>query len=307
MISHDATDSMLRRAVLLLFVIGPFAATLYAIYTLWQRWVTPLDVALMIGLWVATGLGITVGFHRMLTHRSFEAPDWVRGFWLALGSMAVEGGAVTWAAVHAEHHVHADQEGDPHSPLEGFVHAHVGWLVDGFQSKPERFAPHLLEDELALRFERTFALWVAVGLLIPFAIGGWVGGSWTAAWMALLWGGFVRIFLTHHVTWSVNSVCHVFGSRMFETKDVSRNNLVVGLLAFGEGWHNNHHAFPRSAEHGMAWWQFDLSAQIIRLMERVGLAWEVYRVPEERRALRRVGQGRLRSVTEEGPERAGAD
>jgi stearoyl-CoA desaturase (delta-9 desaturase) len=293
MIAHDATDTALRRAVLLLFVFGPFVGTVYAIYTLWQRWVTPLDVALMIGLWVATGLGITVGFHRMLTHRSFQAPTWVRSLWLALGSMAVEGGAVTWSAVHAEHHVHADQEGDPHSPLEGFVHAHLGWLFGGFESKPERFAPHLLEDEVALFFERTFVLWVGAGLLLPFAIGGLVGGTWQAAWMALLWGGLVRIFLTHHITWSVNSVCHVFGSRMFETKDVSRNNFLVGLLAFGEGWHNNHHAFPRSAEHGMAWWQFDLSAQLIRLMERLGLAWEVYRVPEERRALRRIGQGRL--------------
>ncbi|MBK6768961.1 MAG: acyl-CoA desaturase [Ardenticatenales bacterium] len=306
----DATRAETTRKVLLLiFVLGPMAATAYAVWALWMAWVTPLDVGLLIGGWIVTGLGITVGFHRMLTHRSFEAPVWVRAFWLALGSMAVEGGALNWAAIHAEHHVHSDQEGDPHSPLAGFWHAHFGWMWNGFGGHPERYVPQLVGDPLVRWFERTFIVWVGVGLVVPFAVGGLFGGpiggpiggpsapaaawSWSAAWMALVWGGFVRIFVTHHITWSVNSVCHVFGGRMFETKDVSRNNLIVGLLAFGEGWHNNHHAFPRSAFHGLRWWQIDASGYIIRAMESVGLASDVYRVPRERQELRRKGAGRL--------------
>ena len=300
MISSDASNERIRKAVFLIFVLGPFAATIYAIYTLWMRWVTPLDVGLLIGGWVLTGLGITIGYHRMLTHRAFQAPEWVRAFWLALGSMAVEGGARTWVSVHAEHHVHSDKEGDPHSPLDGFVHAHLGWMVDGFRSKLERYAPELLDDPLSGFFEKTFVIWATLGLVIPFAIGYVVGGDWISAWRAFLWGGLVRVFMTHHITWSVNSVCHTFGSRMFDTKDVSRNNVIVGILGLGEGWHNNHHAFPRSAAHGMAWWQVDVSAYIIRLMEKLGLAWDVYYVSDERKAKRLLAKGKRLSQQVEG-------
>jgi hypothetical protein len=187
--------------------------------------------------------------------------------------MAFEGKPTDWAATHIKHHAHSDDEGDPHSPLEGFWHAHFGWL---FSKKNfpdvQMYAPHLLADPVVQFVDRLTPLWMLGGLLLPAAIGGWTG---------FIWGGLVRVFLVNHVTWSVNSVCHCFGKRPFETTDESRNEWIVGLLALGEGWHNNHHAFPRNAFHGMRWWQFDLSGIIIRALEKVGLVWNVQRVSEE--------------------------
>jgi stearoyl-CoA desaturase (Delta-9 desaturase) len=257
------------RMILLVVVIAPLLATLYAIVLLWQRLVTWEDLAIMAGMYFLTAIGITIGYHRMLTHRSFEAHPAVRFIFLALGSMAIEGPAIVWAATHIKHHAHADDDDDPHSPLHGFFHAHVGWFMNGFEAEPEVYGKWLLKDRMVMFMSHTFLLWAALGLIVPFLLAGWTG---------LLWGGLVRVFLTHHVTWSVNSVCHTFGQRMFETKDQSRNQWLVGLLAFGEGWHNNHHAFPRSAMHGLRWWQFDLSAYIIRLLEKIGLIWNVNRV-----------------------------
>jgi len=231
------------------------------------------DMAVLAIMYVITGVGITAGFHRMLTHRSFDAHPAVRFLFLAAGSMAVESGALTWARIHLQHHAHSDQAGDPHSPVDGFFHAHMGWMLDGFRAQPGHYDAWLSKDPMVLWFEKTFPLWVAAGLVIPFLMAGWSG---------LFWGGLVRIFLGHHVTWSVNSVCHTWGKRMFRTKDMSRNQWVVGLLALGEGWHNNHHAFPRSAFHGMRWYQFDFAGLVIRACERLGLAWNVWRVPPER-------------------------
>jgi stearoyl-CoA desaturase (delta-9 desaturase) len=221
-------------------------------------------------MYTVTALGVTMGFHRMLTHRSFKPNPVIKFILLVFGSMALEGAALEWAATHVKHHSLSDREGDPHSPIEGFFHAHVGWLFKDRMADPKVYCRNLVNDPMVMFVSRTFLLWVVLSLIIPFAIGGWSG---------LLWGGLVRIFLTHHVTWSVNSVCHTFGRRDFETGDQSHNEWLVGLLAFGEGWHNNHHAFPRSAFHGMRWWQFDLSGYIIWLLERVGLVREVYRVP----------------------------
>jgi stearoyl-CoA desaturase (delta-9 desaturase) len=228
-------------------------------------------------MYVLVALGITIGYHRMLTHRSFNPHPVVKFIFLVLGSMALEGAAVEWTATHTKHHAHSDKEGDPHSPVEGFFHAHVGWLFKDRQASPEIYCKHLLNDKLVMFVSRTFLVWVAISLLIPFAIGGWSG---------LLWGGLVRIFLAHHITWSVNSVCHTFGKREFQTNDASRNEWVVGLLGMGEGWHNNHHAFPRSAFHGLHWWQFDLSGYIIWTLERMGLVKDVYRVSPEQMARR---------------------
>jgi stearoyl-CoA desaturase (delta-9 desaturase) len=187
--------------------------------------------------------------------------------------MAVEGPALDWASIHIKHHANTDTEDDPHSPLDGFFHAHIGWFISGFLAEPEVYGTWLRKDRLVMFMSKTFFIWGALGLVIPYLLGGWTG---------VLWGGLVRMFLTHHVTWSVNSVCHTFGRRMFDTGDQSRNQWLVGLLAFGEGWHNNHHAFPRSAFHGLRWWQFDLSAYIIRLLEWTGLAWNVWRIPTQR-------------------------
>jgi stearoyl-CoA desaturase (delta-9 desaturase) len=237
------------------------------------------DLVLLVTMYGLVGLGVTVGFHRMLTHRSFRPHPVVKLLLLVLGSMSIEGAALDWTATHIKHHAQADRPGDPHSPVEGFFHAHIGWLFSGM-AEPNVYCRHLTEDKIVVFVSRTFLLWSVLSLLIPFAIGGWSG---------LLWGGLVRIFLTHHVTWSVNSVCHTFGKREFETNDQSRNEWIVGLLGFGEGWHNNHHAFPRSAFHGLHWWQFDMSGYLIWTLERLGLAQDVYRIPPILRARRVVG------------------
>ncbi len=278
-----------ERSVTIAAVIAPLIGTAYAIYQLWGRAVNATDIALMLTLYVLTALGITVGYHRMLTHRSFEANPVVRFFFLALGSMAMQGPADAWASVHIQHHAQTDKEGDPHSPMEGFFHAHFGWIIF-FGLKPDyaRYGSWLRKDPMIVFFSRTFLLWSTLGFLIPFAIAGWQG---------VLWGGLVRIFLNNHVTWSVNSICHTFGDKMFRTDDMSRNNWLVGLLAMGEGWHNNHHAFPRAAFHGMRWWQFDMSAYIIRVLEKIGLVWNVYRVPLERQIPRLTSNKHGQTIT----------
>jgi stearoyl-CoA desaturase (delta-9 desaturase) len=259
----------MQKVLVLVIVIGPLLATAFAISQLWQRAVHERDIILLLSMYAITALGVTIGFHRMLTHRSFRPHPIIKFLLLVFGSMALEGPAVEWAATHTKHHAQSDREGDPHSPVEGFFHAHVGWLFKDFEADPNVYCRHLLKDPIVMFVSRTFFLWVGISLLIPFLIGGWPG---------LLWGGLVRICLAHHVTWSVNSVCHTFGKREFETHDQSRNEWLVGLLAFGEGWHNNHHAFPRSAFHGLHWWQFDLSGYTIWTLERFGLAKDVYRV-----------------------------
>jgi stearoyl-CoA desaturase (delta-9 desaturase) len=263
------TPTANTKVYVLVIVIVPFLATLLAIRLLWERAVHWPDLALLLGMYTLVAPGMTVGYHRMLTHRSFQPHPVVKFVLLVLGAMGVEAPPIEWAATHIKHHAQSDREGDPHSPMEGFFHAHVGWLFKGDFPDPKVYCRHLLKDPIVVFVNRTFLLWVALSLLIPFMIGGWTG---------LLWGGLVRIFIGHHITFSVNSVCHTFGKREFETNDQSRNEWIVGLLAFGEGWHNNHHAFPRSAFHGLHWWQFDLSGYIIWMLERLRLARDVYRV-----------------------------
>ena len=257
------------KAYVLVIVTVPFLGTVLAIRSLWQQAVHPTDLVLLVTMYAFTALGVGVGYHRMLTHRSFRPHPFVKFVLLVLGSMAVESPPIEWAATHIKHHAQSDREGDPHSPTEGLFHAHLGWLLEGRFADPQQYCRHLLKDPIVVFVNRTFLLWVALSLAIPFASGGWTG---------LLWGALVRIFIGHHVTFSVNSICHTFGRREFETNDRSRNQWIVGLLAFGEGWHNNHHAFPRSAFHGLHWWQIDLSGYVIWALERLGLAHDVYRV-----------------------------
>jgi stearoyl-CoA desaturase (delta-9 desaturase) len=245
-------------------------------------------------------MGVTVGYHRLLTHRSLRTHRLVRGALAVLGSMAVEGSAIAWVANHRKHHAFADREGDPHSPhvghgeglrgaAKGLVHAHFGWLLaHGQRAAPRRFARDLLADPLLRAIDRTFAVWVALGLAAPFAFGWLVGGTIDAALSALLWGGAVRIFFLHHLTYSINSLCHFFGRRPFATSDDSRNLAWLAIPTFGESWHNNHHAFPRSASHGLRGWQFDPGAIVIRVLERVGLAWDVVRIPAEEQSAARA-------------------
>ena len=270
-------SNALYKGVLVLVVVLPFLATIYAMWTLWNRAVFLSDIVMLLVFYTCVTFGVTVGFHRMLTHRSFQANPVIKFLLLVFGSMSLQGPAIEWAATHVKHHAQADKEGDPHSPTEGFIHAHFGWLFKDRMADPNVYCRNLVNDRMVMFVSRTFLLWVALSLLIPFAIGGWHG---------LLWAGLVRIFIVHHVTWSVNSICHTFGMREFETTDKSRNEWVVGLLAFGEGWHNNHHAFPRSAFHGLHWWQVDFSAYLIRGMERLGLAKDVYRIPPDMLARR---------------------
>jgi stearoyl-CoA desaturase (delta-9 desaturase) len=268
-----------EKVFVFLGVVGPLIATVYAITQLWQRYVNWSDITLMVAFYLISGLGITVGFHRMLTHKSFETSRPVKALLMIMGCMAWESNPITWASTHIQHHAHSDQEDDPHSPLVNLFHAHVGWVFREV-ADPDTYGSWLKKDPVVVWVDRTWWIWGILGVAIPFAIGGWSG---------LLWGGLVRICLTHHVTWSVNSICHTFGRRPYATKDASRNNWLVGLLAFGEGWHNNHHAFPRSAFHGMEWWQFDLSSWLIRGLEATNLVWNVHRIKSDDKRKRAAG------------------
>ncbi len=272
------------KLVTLLVVVLPFLGLLAAVVLLWGRGIRWTELGLLLGMYAVTALGITVGNHRLFTHRSFEASRAARFVLAALGSMAVQAPLLRWVAVHRLHHQHSDQAGDPHSPhgcgagvlglLRGFWHAHLGWIFLPDPPDLERYVKDLRDDTPVRVAAALFPLWVAVGLLVPTALGWLIEGGWMGAMLGLLWGGLARICLLHHVTWSVNSVCHLWGQQPF-SGDGSRNNVVFGVLAFGEGWHNNHHAFPTSARHGLRWWQLDLSYLVIRTLVLLGLAWNV--------------------------------
>ncbi len=279
-------------------VVVPFLATLSAIALLWNRLVDPADLAIAAAMYLLTAIGITVGFHRLLTHRSFQTSKAIEYTFAVLGSMAVQGPVISWVADHRKHHAHTDEEGDPHSPhighdggvrgvLAGLWHAHSGWLMST-QGRADwkRYAPDLYEDRGMRAIGRHFVPLVLASLAIP-ALAGWVvSGTLAGAATGLLWGGLVRIFFVHHITWSVNSVCHFLGSRRFDTDDRSTNVFWLALPSLGESWHHNHHAFPRSAVHGLKRWELDPSALIIGTMERLGLARNVIRISPQRQAER---------------------
>jgi stearoyl-CoA desaturase (delta-9 desaturase) len=248
---------------------------------------------------LSTAVGITVGFHRLFTHGSFKTHPVVQFTLAVLGSMAVQGPLLQWVATHRRHHQHSDADGDPHSPhlhgqgflglLKGVWHAHLGWIFDADPPDLDHYVRDLRQSRSARTASVLFVVWVAVGLLIPAALGLVLTGTWMGALGGFVWGGLARIFLVHHITWSINSVCHVWGGRPYRTTDQSRNNLIFGVLALGEGWHNNHHAFPTSARHGLRWWQIDMSYWIIRALEFVGLAWNIRLPPKGRGRTRRPG------------------
>jgi stearoyl-CoA desaturase (delta-9 desaturase) len=288
MTGHDTPPSSLStRVVLQLLVWVPLLGTVAAILSLWGRMITPVDLVLLVVGYLLVGFGITIGYHRMLTHKGFEAPEWIRAFFLICGSMAFQGPALNWAATHIQHHANSDEDLDPHSPVKSFWHGHVGWILDDFQPDIPRYAGPLLKDPLIVFIDKTFLLWGFLGLLLPFLIGFAFGGL-RGGFYGFLWGGLVRMFLNHHITWAVNSICHAYGRKEFVTTDSSTNHWLIGLLALGEGWHNNHHAFPRSANHGMHWYQVDPSAYVIGALEKLGLVTKVVRIPEERLARRRI-------------------
>jgi stearoyl-CoA desaturase (delta-9 desaturase) len=270
----------------------------------WQLWAVALgwnDIFVLASMYVATGLGITVGFHRLFTHRSFKTTRPIRLALAALGSMAIEGPIVSWVADHRKHHAFSDRLGDPHSPhvehghglkgaLKGLVHAHVGWLfIHTHRGRKTRYAPDLMRDPDIAWIDRTFIWWANGGFLASFVLGFVYGGfNWRAGVTGMLWGGLVRVLLLHHATYSINSLCHYFGRRPFETGDESRNLGWLAPLSLGEAWHNAHHAFPTSARHGLDRWQLDISAAIIVALERLGLAWDVVRIDAAKLAAKRT-------------------
>jgi stearoyl-CoA desaturase (delta-9 desaturase) len=284
-----------ERTANLLGVVVPFVGTLAAIILLWNRAVDAVDLVLLAALYLLTGVGVTVGFHRLLTHRSFQTYPWIERGFAVLGSLSVQGSVLDWVADHRKHHAHSDVDGDPHSPhvghgsgLRGLWYAHVGWLLaTQGQADWKRYAPELYEDRVMSGIGRRFPALVMLSLAIPTIIGFLLGGFTAAgALRGLVWGGLVRIFLVHHVTWSINSVCHFFGRRRFDTEDHSTNVGWLALLSLGESWHHNHHAFPRSAYHGLRRWEIDPSGMMISLLRRFGLAWNVVRITPERQLAR---------------------
>ena len=304
-----------QRAIMVGLTVLPFAGTIAGVLLLWNRAVGWVDLALFAAFYLAAGFGVTVGYHRMLTHRAFEAPAPVRATLLALGSMALQGPPIPWAVDHRTHHAFSDKEGDPHSPhhgfpdtlwgeLRGLVHAHTGWLFETHgQADWRKYARELYEDPGMRRINRMFPWLALASIAIPTALGWLIHGGVDGAARGLVWGGLVRAFLLHHVTWSINSVCHFFGRRRFDLEDHSTNVAWLALPSLGEAWHHNHHAFPRSAAHGLGRWEIDLSALLIRAMKRVGLAWNVVEIAPERQAARAIGRKPAAAPPAEAPER----
>jgi stearoyl-CoA desaturase (Delta-9 desaturase) len=285
-------------------VVVPFLAFLAAIVLLWNSVVGPSDLVVLAVMYLLTGFGVTIGFHRMLTHRSFQTSKPVEYVFAVLGSMSVQGPVINWVADHRKHHAHTDEEGDPHSPhlddghgsgvrgmLHGLFHAHIGWLMtEHGQARRTKYARDLMDDPGMRSIHRAFVPIVLSGFALPAMLGfALTGGEVAGALTGLLWGGFVRVFLLHHVTWSINSICHVFGRRRFATDDHSTNVFWLALPSLGEAWHHNHHAFPRAAVHGLRRTELDPSGWVIGVMERLGLAWDVVRIAPERQRARLAG------------------
>jgi stearoyl-CoA desaturase (delta-9 desaturase) len=274
-------------------VVLPFLGLLAAVVLLWNRAIDLIDVGIMVGTYLLFAFGVTIGYHRLLTHRSFQTYKGLEYAWAVIGSMGLQGSVMDWVADHRKHHAHTDQEGDPHSPhvghgegLRGLWHAHTGWLFETHgQADWKKYARDLYEDPGMRRIGRAFPYLALGSLLVPTALGFALHGfTASGALRGLIWGGLVRAFFLHHVTWSINSICHFFGRRRFAVEDHSTNVFWLALPSLGEAWHHNHHAFPRAAVHGLGRWEVDVSGAFIGLMERLGLAWKVVRISPERQA-----------------------
>jgi stearoyl-CoA desaturase (delta-9 desaturase) len=286
----------LERNVNIAAVVVPFLAVIGAAVLLWNHFLAPRDLEIFAVMYLLSAVGVTVGFHRLLTHRAFKTHRWMRYTLAILGSLSMQGAVIDWVADHRKHHTFTDEDGDPHSPhagrgaglsgiVHGLWHAHIGWLFETQgQASSRRFAADLVSDPVMRRINRGFPLIALASLLLPFLLGlALSGGSLVAGGLgALLWAGLVRIFLLHHVTWSINSICHFAGRRRFRTGDESTNVFWLALPSLGEAWHHNHHAFPQSAFHGLRWYEFDPSGWLILALRRVGLAWDVETVSAER-------------------------
>ncbi|NEO43444.1 MAG: acyl-CoA desaturase [Moorea sp. SIO4A3] len=247
--------------------------------------ISSVEIELLLSMYLLTTVGLTVGFHRHLTHRSFRTNTAVRAILTILGSMAAQGPVLNWVSNHRRHHKYSDQPEDPHSPylrgeeitggFRGFWHAHVGWLFDGEITNAAFFSKDLLRDPAITKINQLYLTWVFLGLAIPTVLGGLITSTWIGALQGFLWGGLIRIALVQNATWTIGSLCHIFGTRPFETNEHSKNNIWLAIPILGDSWHNNHHTFPDSAISGLEWWQIDPSGWVIRALEKVGLAWDV--------------------------------
>jgi stearoyl-CoA desaturase (delta-9 desaturase) len=281
----SARSRRLERRIALVTVVTPFIGTLAAIALLWGWMIGPVELGILVVMYSLAAVGIGIGYHRLVSHQSFQTYAPIRAVFTILGCISAQGPPLFWAAIHRRHHQYSDRPGDPHSPnmhgegvaamLRGLWHAHTGWLFVHETTDWGRWVPDLLRDRALFRINQLYFVWIFLGLALPALAGGLIAGTWQGAALGFLWGGLVRMFLVHHTTWSINSVTHVIGTRPFKSRDYSRNNFLVALLTFGEGWHNNHHAFPTSAVHGLAWWQLDINKYVIRTLEFFGLAWDV--------------------------------
>lgn len=272
----------LERRVTLATVLLPYAGLAGGIFLFWNRGVNRLDLAVFGVMYCVTVLGIGMGFHRLMAHRAYQATTFLKTAIVIAGSMAAQGPVIFWTAVHRRHHSYSDREGDPHSPhlhgegameiAKGLWHSHMGWLFNHELTDWGTYVRDLLHDRLIFKLNRLYFLWIALGLLLPAAAEGLITMSWLGFARGFLWGGLIRVLVVHHTTWSINSVCHVFGSQPYQVKDHSTNNVVLAIPTFGESWHNNHHAFPSSAVHGLEWWQVDITGSMIKLCAMLGLA-----------------------------------
>lgn len=294
----------LQRRHFIVFDVLPFVGTLTALGLLFYRPIGAPEISLFFGMWLLTGLGLTVGYHRLFTHRAFSTGTAVSSMLVIMGSMAGRGPMLSWVAMHRRHHELSDHDGDLHSPnlhgttvperLRGFLHAHLTWMIDHDYPNVAHYVPDLMADRTLLAVNRHYYAWVLLGLLVPAAIGGVVAGSLWGAVSGLLWGGIVRMFVVEQAMSAINSVLHRFGARPFATRDDNSRNLgIVAWLAWGEGWHNNHHAFPYSAAFGLRWFEFDPGFLFIRLLQALGLAWNVKVPSPEKIALRRVPEATI--------------
>jgi stearoyl-CoA desaturase (delta-9 desaturase) len=288
----------LQRRHFLLFDILPIIGTAAALAFLAVRPIGITEVVLLCSMWLLTGLGITVGYHRLFTHRTFKAAQPVAIALAILGSMAGQGAVVSWVALHRRHHEYSDREGDPHSPnlsgdgilgrLRGLVHSHFLWMRRHEYPNIVHYAPDLLKNRPLVRVARYYYHWVVLGLAIPALVGGLVSMSWLGAVSGLLWGGLVRIFVLEHIVWAINSILHMFGTRPYASRENSRNGAIFALITLGEAWHNNHHAFPESPSFGLDWYRPDPGYWLIRVLVTCGLATELKLPSPDRRNAKRT-------------------
>jgi stearoyl-CoA desaturase (delta-9 desaturase) len=283
-ITNEHIQKTHRRFALATIII-PFLGLIVAMGLLWYSNISLVEIGMLVSMYVLTIIGVEVGFHRYFSHHAFQTSKPVRILLAILGSMAAEGPVINWVSHHRRHHQYSDRADDPHTPyyrqgkrlklLDGLFYAHFNWLLDGSLTNSALYTKDLLRDPLIARINQLYLVWVILGLVLPAVLGGLLTLSFIGILKGFLWGGLVRIFFVHHMTWIVNSVCHVYGKRPFPIDDYSTNNIWLAIPTLGGSWHNNHHAFPNTAVNNLDWWQIDLSGWLIRGLETIGLVWSV--------------------------------